>query len=67
VYNPGTTNFSLSLGTEIGVSYTLQYATNLAAPIFWQGAQSIIGDGTVRQLQDPAAAEGQRFYRVVIP
>ena len=67
VYNPGTTNFSLSLGTEIGVSYTLQYATNLTAPIFWQGCQSITGDGTVRQLQDPAAAEGQRFYRVVIP
>jgi uncharacterized repeat protein (TIGR01451 family) len=66
-YNPATTNFSLSLATEIGVSYTLQYATNLTAPIFWHAGQTITGDGTVKQLQDPAAADDQRYYRVVIP
>ena len=55
--------FRLSVPTEQGRSYVLEFSDALA-PANWTALPAVAGDGTVRVLADPAATNHQRFYRV---
>ncbi len=55
--------FRLSVPTEQGRSYTLEFADSLT-PANWTALPAVAGDGTVTVLMDPAATNQQRFYRV---
>ena len=55
--------FRLSVPTEQGRSYTLEFTDSLA-PANWTALPAVAGDGTVTVLVDPAATNQQRFYRV---
>jgi hypothetical protein len=62
---PGYANgaFRLSVPTEQGRSYTLEF-TDTLTPAKWTALPAVTGDGTVTALADPAATNQQRFYRV---
>jgi len=55
--------FRLSVPTEAGRSYSLEYSDTLA-PAQWTGLPAVVGEGTVTVLVDPAPTNQQRFYRV---
>jgi hypothetical protein len=55
--------FRLSVPTEQGRSYVLEYSDGLA-PAKWTALPAVVGDGTVTVLADPAATNQHRFYRV---
>jgi hypothetical protein len=55
--------FRLSVPTEQGRSYTLEFTDSLT-PANWTALHAVAGDGTVTVLVDPAATNQQRFYRV---
>jgi hypothetical protein len=55
--------FRLSVPTEQGRSYTLEFTDSLT-PANWTALPAVTGDGTVKVLVDPAATNHQRFYRV---
>jgi hypothetical protein len=55
--------FRLSVATEKGRSYTLEFSDSLT-PGEWKALPAVAGDGTVTVLVDPAAINQQRFYRV---
>ncbi len=55
--------FNVSLATERGRHYWLEFKNSLAEPN-WTMLPPLPGDGTVRRLSDPGAGAGQRFYRV---
>ena len=57
------TNFSLSFQAQPGVSYILEQATNLAAPVTWQRVINTSGTGTL-QVIDTKATNLMRFYRL---
>jgi alpha-tubulin suppressor-like RCC1 family protein len=57
-------NFSVTIQSQNGFSYTLQYTTNLA-PDHWTVAQSNNGTGGILTLTDTSAGDPQRFYRVL--
>jgi len=57
--------FRLSVPTEQGRSYTLEFTDSLT-PANWTALPAMTGDGTVAVLVDPAATNQQRFYRVHI-
>jgi hypothetical protein len=61
VYAKGV--FRLSVPTEQGRSYSLEYSDTLA-PTKWTALPAVVGDGTAALLVDPAATNQQRFYRV---
>ena len=65
VSNPVYANgvFRLSVPTEQGRSYILEFTDSLA-PANWTALPAVAGDGTVTVLVDPAATNQQRFYRV---
>jgi hypothetical protein len=65
VNKPGYANgaFRLSVPTEQGRSYTLEFTDSLT-PTNWTALPAVAGDGTVTVLVDPAATNQQRFYRV---
>jgi hypothetical protein len=65
VTTPGYANgaFRLSVPTEKGRSYILEF-TDTLAPAKWTALPAVVGDGTVTVLVDPAATDQQRFYRV---
>jgi hypothetical protein len=65
VSNPSYANgaFRLSVPTEQGRSYVLEFADSLT-PANWTALPAVTGDGTVIVLMDPAATNQQRFYRV---
>ena len=65
VSKPGYANgvFRLSVPTEQGRSYTLEFSDSLT-PAKWTALPAVAGDGTVTVLMDPAATNQQRFYRV---
>jgi hypothetical protein len=67
VSNPGYAKgaFRLSVPTEQGRSYILEF-TDTLAPANWTALPAVVGDGTVNILVDPAATNHQRFYRVHI-
>ena len=62
----GTSGASISWSTVPGVTYEVDYATNLA-PANWLPLGSITAAGTNTTLTDPAATDPNRFYRVLIP
>jgi len=57
--------FHLSVPTEAGRLYSLEYSDTLA-PAQWTALPAVVGEGTVTVLVDPAATNQQRFYRVHI-
>jgi len=61
------TNFSLSFPGQPGVTYVVQQATNLAAPVTWQTVSTISSTGSVMQITDKKATNDMRFYRVKGP
>ena len=64
---PGA-NPSVAFGSEAGVSYTLEYTTALSTePVGWTSVATQTGDGATISLEDPAATNVLRMYRVVTP
>jgi len=61
VYTKGV--FYLSVPTEKGRSYILEFTDSLA-PAKWTALPAVVGDGTVTVLVDPAATNQHRYYRV---
>lgn len=57
-------NFMLSLQTEPGKTYLVQYVDSISA-LNWQNLPSISGDGTVKTVTNSAPGINQRFYRLV--
>jgi len=59
-------SFQFLFPGETSVYYTIQSATNLAAPVNWQAFQYVYAytDG-VYLIKDPSATNGTRFYRVI--
>ncbi len=55
--------FRLGIQTEPGFRYTLEAKDSLSEPS-WRELPSIVGDGTERELADPATSAASRFYRV---
>jgi hypothetical protein len=56
--------FSVSVATETGKTYFLQYRT--PGSEHWLGLPSFTGDGTVHQFIDPYAGnDSSRLYRMV--
>jgi hypothetical protein len=55
--------FRLSVPTEKGRSYILEFTDSLA-PAKWTALPAVVGDGTVTVLVDPAATNQHRYYRV---
>jgi uncharacterized delta-60 repeat protein len=64
--NPAFSNnaFKVSLSTVTGVNYYLEYKTNSITDSTWTALPSVVGDGTMKTLVDPAAVGPRRFYRV---
>jgi hypothetical protein len=58
------TNFSVSLTSETGLNYTLQYTDDLAAPNWTSILPSTPGTGGIIHLSDPSPSPTARFYRV---
>jgi hypothetical protein len=54
---------SLEVETVPGASYTLQFKNDLSEPE-WRDLVTVIGDGGRKTLEDAAATEPARFYRV---
>jgi hypothetical protein len=61
-----TNQMTLSFSTLRGSSYRVFYRTNLAAGS-WTLLTSVLGDGTVKSVTDPAIGANQRFYKVTSP
>lgn len=61
------TNFSLSFPGQPGVTYVVQQATNLVAPVTWQTVSTVSSTGSVIQITDKKATNAMRFYRVKGP
>jgi hypothetical protein len=62
----GTTNLNISWSAVTGVTYQVQFTTNLASPN-WQPLGSVTAATTNASLPDNSPVAPQRFYRVVIP
>ena len=60
--------FTLSFQTVAnpGLTYYLEYTTNLAPPVAWTTIVSTPGTGSIANLLDPNPPDSQRFYRVRI-
>jgi fibronectin-binding autotransporter adhesin len=59
------TNLSLQFPTEVGLSYILEFTTNLIAPVFWLPQTTNQGNGSVMLLQIPIdSQQPQSFYRL---
>ncbi len=58
-------NIVISFPTQSGVIYRVFYRDNLSAGN-WVLLTTVLGDGTVKPVNDPVTATG-RFYRVVAP
>lgn len=56
------TNFLVSIQSELGKTYTLQYMSALGAS--WQSLPPITGNGSVITVTNGGAGGGQRFYRL---
>ena len=76
VFNPtiNGTNFNVCFAGEPGATYTLEYATNISAPVLWLKLTNVMGSFTTEgcgtgtiQLHDIISAAPERFYRVAYP
>lgn len=61
------TNFSLGFPGQPGVTYMVEQATNLDAPVTWQTVGTVFSTGGVMQVVDVKATNNMRFYRVKGP
>ena len=57
------TNFMVSIQTEPGETYTMQYVNSLST-LNWQSLPVVVGDGTVKTVTNSAPGVTQRFYRL---
>jgi len=57
-------NLQISIPTQNGYNYQLQYTTSLTNPTWTPLGGLISGDGAVHSVADPLA--GTRFYRVLV-
>jgi hypothetical protein len=57
-------NFTVSIQTEPGKTYALQYADSVSA-LNWQSLPGITGDGTVKTVTNSAPNVTQRYYRLI--
>ncbi len=57
------TNFVVSIQSELGKNYTVQYILALGST--WQVLTNVAGNGSVITVSDPAANAAQRFYRLI--
>ena len=57
------TNFLVSIQSELGKTYTLQYLNTLGSS--WQSLPTITGNGNVITVTNSAANVTQRFYRLI--
>lgn len=55
--------FTVSLPSQIGSTYTLQYLDSLSGGN-WTSLSSVSGNGEALTLSDTSATGNQRFYRV---
>jgi T5SS/PEP-CTERM-associated repeat protein len=60
------TSFSFSFQSQGGVTYAIQYKTNLEDPS-WSTLETRTGDGAVLTVTDPVATSPRRFYRIEVP
>lgn len=58
------TNFIFSFQTDLGETYTVQYANSLSA-LTWQTLTSVAGNGGVVSVTNSAARSSQRFFRLL--
>ena len=59
--------FRFSFSGQTGAKYTIQYTTNLAAPVAWETLQVISSSpGGTTQISDSAWTNAARFYRVMV-
>jgi len=57
-------DFVVSIQTEPGKTYTVQYTDSLAA-LNWQNLPAIAGDGTTKTVTNSAPNVTQRYYRLL--
>ncbi len=57
------TTFTLSVPTQVGFNYTLEYKNSISDPN-WTAVQTVSGTGSIITLTDPGATGPSRFYRV---
>ena len=55
----------ISIPTQAGASYTIQYKTSLTSGS-WTFLTIVLGDGTTKTVTDTTATGAQRFYRAII-
>jgi hypothetical protein len=58
------TNFVASIQTELGQTYTVQYANSLSA-LNWQTVTTVKGNGGVMTVTNSASGSSQQFFRLV--
>ena len=58
------TNFTVSIQTELGGTYTVQYVNSLSA-LNWQNLTSVTGNGSVMTVTNSAFGVTNRFYRLM--
>jgi hypothetical protein len=58
------TNFTVSIQSELGERYTVQYASSLSA-LNWQNLLSVTGNGSVLTVTNPAFGNTGRYYRLM--
>lgn len=64
----GASSMSLQIPSTLGVTYQLQYTTNLLGqPPVWLPAATTNGTGAEVTLDDANPIDGQRYYRIVKP
>ncbi len=65
LFGPSTvgTNFLVSIQSEPGKTYTVQYLNALGSG--WQSLPSVAGTGGIITVTNSAAGAAQRFYRLV--
>lgn len=62
-----TNGFKFSFDAQESARYTVQYATNLTAPVTWIPLQTIFfSPGGATQITDPAWTNAARFYRLLV-
>jgi hypothetical protein len=57
------TNFLVSIQSEPGKTYTVQYLNALGSG--WQNLSNILGDGSIITVSNAAAGSSQKFYRLI--
>ena len=61
-----TSGFQFQFAGQLNANYTMQYTTNLVAPVTWQTLQKITNsNGGIIQINDFAWTNEARYYRVL--